>query len=315
MVSSVALLVRVDTEERWHPPSEAVVGRSESCTLRLPDSDVSKEHASVRWVGDGWEVRDLNSRNGTFVAGERLGPRESGWLVPGTTLCFGASSVWRVEDDGPPAPAPAAVRVGDGRRVTASDRLLAIPSEDDPQATVHCDKQGRWVLEQDDRVSEACDGMQVTVGDETWALQLPSASETTAEPVEPARVMGAATLSFLVSPDEEHVSIAVETPHRRVDLGARSFHYLTLTLARTRLEDERAGVPPEECGWLHHKDLLRMLSIKRNHFDVSVYRIRKQFEAAGFIDAAHCIERRLSTGQLRLGIGRIRIRSTADASG
>jgi pSer/pThr/pTyr-binding forkhead associated (FHA) protein len=63
----MARLSPLDDAKPWNPPSEALIGRSTMCTLQIDAADVSKEHASLRWVGDGWELRDLGSRNGTFV--------------------------------------------------------------------------------------------------------------------------------------------------------------------------------------------------------------------------------------------------------
>ncbi len=41
-------------------------------TLVLDDAEVSREHAVLEPFGDGWRARDLGSRNGTFVDGERI---------------------------------------------------------------------------------------------------------------------------------------------------------------------------------------------------------------------------------------------------
>jgi predicted component of type VI protein secretion system len=49
------------------------VGRVESNDVCLPaDEEVSRLHASIEPMGAGWIVRDLSSRNGTFVNGERV---------------------------------------------------------------------------------------------------------------------------------------------------------------------------------------------------------------------------------------------------
>lgn len=49
-----------------------VVGREEQSDLWLADSSVSRRHAEFRRVGDGYEVSDLGSTNGTIVNGERV---------------------------------------------------------------------------------------------------------------------------------------------------------------------------------------------------------------------------------------------------
>ena len=55
-------------EERFDPlRSDALIGRAEDCDLRLTGSGVSRRHARIEREGPLWVLRDLESRNGTFV--------------------------------------------------------------------------------------------------------------------------------------------------------------------------------------------------------------------------------------------------------
>ena len=56
------------------------IGRDASVELAIDDSQLSRQHASVTPAARGFAVKDLGSRNGTFVGGERVGPK--GMLVP-----------------------------------------------------------------------------------------------------------------------------------------------------------------------------------------------------------------------------------------
>jgi pSer/pThr/pTyr-binding forkhead associated (FHA) protein len=47
-----------------------LIGRAQDCDLRLPNPLVSRRHAEVISREDATFVRDLASRNGTFVNGE-----------------------------------------------------------------------------------------------------------------------------------------------------------------------------------------------------------------------------------------------------
>jgi pSer/pThr/pTyr-binding forkhead associated (FHA) protein len=51
-----------------------VIGRGDSCEVRLPDPSVSHRHASVRVKGSAYAIVDEGSTNGTFVGGVRLSP-------------------------------------------------------------------------------------------------------------------------------------------------------------------------------------------------------------------------------------------------
>ena len=54
------------------PDRRHVVGRSLSCNTVLPGSRVSREHAEISPVGAAFGIRDLESRNGVSVNGQRV---------------------------------------------------------------------------------------------------------------------------------------------------------------------------------------------------------------------------------------------------
>lgn len=66
------------------------VGRQADCTVVLADPNVSRVHAEVRPVGDGFVVADLGSTNGTKVNGTRVAEHE---LHDGDEIRFGNTAV------------------------------------------------------------------------------------------------------------------------------------------------------------------------------------------------------------------------------
>jgi pSer/pThr/pTyr-binding forkhead associated (FHA) protein len=48
------------------------LGRGEQCDLAIPDDDISREHAAFERDADGLVVRDLDSKNGVEVEGQRV---------------------------------------------------------------------------------------------------------------------------------------------------------------------------------------------------------------------------------------------------
>ena len=49
-----------------------VGGRSANCDIQIGDLMVSKKHFCIWFEDDEWRIRDLNSRNGTFLNGQRV---------------------------------------------------------------------------------------------------------------------------------------------------------------------------------------------------------------------------------------------------
>jgi pSer/pThr/pTyr-binding forkhead associated (FHA) protein len=71
------------------------IGRGTRCNLAVPDDDLSREHAEFERRWDGVFVRDLNSKNGVSLLGERLvGERR---LSDGDVLRLGQTT-FRLED-------------------------------------------------------------------------------------------------------------------------------------------------------------------------------------------------------------------------
>jgi len=61
-----------------------VVGRSTRCEITIADRFLSRRHARFFATGEGWQIEDLGSRNGTFINGRRVeGPTavKSGDLI------------------------------------------------------------------------------------------------------------------------------------------------------------------------------------------------------------------------------------------
>ncbi|MEZ4317533.1 MAG: FHA domain-containing protein [Myxococcota bacterium] len=290
----MATLKQVDTGAVRPVPSRMVVGRAASCALCLDDKHVSGEHATLAWNGSGWVLRDLGSRNGTFVDGERLEPGSQRSVAKGASLGFGRTEGFVLVDDGAPA---ALAEDPSGKLVIAEDGLLALPDAASPEVVVYADSRGGWVAERGDEVGPVADGESVLVQGRPWTVRLPASLEGTAT-MDAGPTLDTVKLRFAVSMDEEHVELTVVHRGRETPLEAREHGYILLTLARARLAD--AGLPLAEQGWLDRDQLLKMLGMDSNSLNVGIYRARGQLGAAGVEGAAAVVQVR--RGQRRFGI-------------
>ena len=52
--------------------TSVTIGRGPDVDIAVDESSMSKQHAAVEFVDDGFRVRDMNSTNGTFVNGSQV---------------------------------------------------------------------------------------------------------------------------------------------------------------------------------------------------------------------------------------------------
>ncbi|GAC1518548.1 MAG: hypothetical protein NVS2B16_23940 [Chloroflexota bacterium] len=82
-------LVRLDgAQDSYTLRSRTVIGRLDTCDLPVDDRSVSREHARLSRLHDGYVVEDLGSTNGTLVNGRRID--EAVILRPGDILTVGS---------------------------------------------------------------------------------------------------------------------------------------------------------------------------------------------------------------------------------
>ncbi|KAB1866469.1 FHA domain-containing protein [Microbacterium algeriense] len=67
------------------------IGRSSESALVIRDDYTSSHHARLMLRGDSWAIQDLDSTNGTFVAGQRVGSSPV-TLSLGTPIKVGATT-------------------------------------------------------------------------------------------------------------------------------------------------------------------------------------------------------------------------------
>ena len=283
------------------------VGRDPSADLVMNSRMVSTEHALFRWVGANWSIRDLGSRNGTWVDGKRLAPGEEVPVFPGASFSFGGPEAgWVLLSE--EAPGVAAERVSDGnyRQVTAD--ILVLPDDEQPTLTIQQEPQGDWIVEDREGSRPLVNGDVIEVDGDPWRIHIPEVVEGTWESTPYSMILSELTFRFQVSLDEEHVELSIQAAHTRLPIPPRAHHYLLLTLARARMADQARGVPPGEQGWKDQDELARRLGLTENMLNVYICRARQQLAAAGIMGAGGLIERRSQTRKLRLGAELMEVR-------
>ncbi|MDC0746523.1 FHA domain-containing protein [Polyangium mundeleinium] len=280
------------------------MGRHSACDVCVDERRVSAEHASLHWTGGRWELRDLGSRNGTLLGGQRLSPGERVPLAEGASFSLGGTSpTFVLIDDSPPG--AAARHHSSGARRTASGGMLLLPDEELPLVSVFENGEGQWVAETGDDVQPVEDRQVITIAGEPWTLELPPRDTETWQSDIRSPSLETIHLRLAVSQNEEQVAATVVMGRREEELPARTHHYLLVTLARAWLEDRDA--PAAKRGWLGREELCRMLATDVNKLNVDIHRARRQLAVLGVQNAAGLVERRPSTGELRIGVRSVEV--------
>jgi hypothetical protein len=292
----MAILIDTSTESTHALKPYHVFGRSsQHADSLLTANNVSLIHACARWSEQHWTLTD-QSRNGSYVNGERLVKDHPLRLKEGDEICFGSldAASWRVVDVAEPADLLLPLCLG-----LATITLKAfqnLPDDEHPKACLYRAPNRQWMKETSDGVVPLNDGDLVNVDGAAWRLAC------TPEP--PDTIAASAIIPFMkfqASLDEEHVFLTLARGRSVLELGERTHHYLLLLLARQRLADIALGFDANSQGWIDFDQLVRMLRLDKAHLNIQIFRLRKQFEQAvaqGLIDQDF-IERR--RGGVRLG--------------
>ncbi len=58
--------------QRWPLKKTMIIGREPDCDIVIPDRQISRHHARLRFEADGIHLEDLESKNGTFYNGQAI---------------------------------------------------------------------------------------------------------------------------------------------------------------------------------------------------------------------------------------------------
>lgn len=283
------------------------VGRAADNDIVVPGTAASGLHASIEWRGGGcWELKDLGSRNGTFVDGRRVEAGTWERLAPDSLLAFGdASQTWVVVDLERPEAEAFCRETGEVR--LSQDHILTVSEDPTDWVDVVEDAPGSWVLEMAGRCDALADQQTVEIAGRTWIFTLPMAEPRTAPFASPRSPTVGARFTFRVSATAEHVELSVSFG----DLAwtsSRAYTHALLRLAEARLRDREAGGHPDEHGWLYTDDLCTMAGYESDsRLNVEIHRARREFARLGLPNAASLVQRRRGTRQLRIGTSALEI--------
>jgi pSer/pThr/pTyr-binding forkhead associated (FHA) protein len=161
------------------PTSVCLIGRSKECHLRPRSEAVSRRHCEILVEGENVIVRDLGSKNGTFINGERIQTEDVAVLRTGDKLRIGPLRFEVVIDSGVPGEKkPAELRYAKDvpNRITSHGQIA--PGIDQSDVGSWLDEADRMERERQLRDPETC---QLTLEETDQVLQKKPIEETAKE--------------------------------------------------------------------------------------------------------------------------------------
>lgn len=304
----MAILRNRVTQRKIYLRAHHVFGRGRSADTLLENLDASQLHASIRWTGKAWELRD-HSRNGTLLDNTLLSNTKGLALCVGSAIGFGheGGAVWVVEDLSPPR--NLLWPLGHDAPYIPLGRSNLLPQGLAAELSIHHSEKGQWVCTTPEGSWLLEDGDEVRFAGKVWCFLLAAEVASTMDGMPGKTLPGRPqpALFFKVSQDEEHAWLELHDAGLHLNLGERSHHYALLILARLRLADAQRQFASHAQGWVELDRLAKMLGLDPGHLNIQIFRMRKQLSLA-MPPGAHVpelIERR--RGSLRFGNLRFRI--------
>lgn len=110
--------------------TEILIGSSDDAELKIAEPGISRKHARVRRVGNGFEVVDLGAPNGTYVNFKRL-EKEATSPVKDRQVVFLARTVVKFYAEGKPASGGGEVSKDDLKHMLRGTVPIAVLAEAD----------------------------------------------------------------------------------------------------------------------------------------------------------------------------------------
>jgi hypothetical protein len=274
------------------------IGRAPENDLVVAEQTVSSNHASAWLEGGQVWLKDLGSRNGTFVNDDRI--QGATPVHPGDAIRLGPDMELRVHGEGNAMGPPLALLVEDTtsqvRFPVRSDRFHIgggssddLPIEGAPAqaATLIVYPDGEAYLGgEEGEESPLSPGDTFEVGGRTLKLLALAPSYTATVEAEPSRYPYSlkVTLDGVSGPEALLTDERQGTTHR-VDAENRAI--LLYVLGKQWLDDHTAGKDRTERGWCSDADVSvgiwgRKGTSDANALHVLTHRLRKELKKAGF---------------------------------
>lgn len=273
-----------------------LVGRAPECDIVLSDPSISRRHANL-WVDDTTpRLQDLDSRNGTFLDGERVTGEVD--VSPGQVIRLGHHDAVRIQRAPitlrPAPPMLVLESLSSGLRIPVTPEPLRIGSspeahlriEGHPAEVAVLIRQGPdevWLGMDDDLEELALEEPFTVAGERYVVRKLPASPEVTI--ADDATGYDYRLDASLDEPGGPIARLRSPSSGARCEVTAENRAVLLYVLARRWATDAAAGIWHPDRGWIDDDEVATGVWGKQGAsrpLKVLVCRVRQELREAGF---------------------------------
>lgn len=302
-----------------HLPTPVIrVGRHPDNEVVLIDPYVSSAHALILHVGDTLVVRDLRSRNGTWINDQRLVGEAP--VADGDLVRLGGDVALRLRNAREIQPqAFCVIDLGAGTmhpiqrdRATFGSRpdaTILLRNAAAVEASMEISEDGEVWLIRAEGSEQLNPGDTFEVGRSSFRLEEVEQSTSATWPVIRKVEYDYELVTSLDAPGGAYARLTDPSADLSRVVGAENRATVLFVLARRRLADLEVGLPKEDAGWMDDEEVMVAIWGRLAHsrapstYAVLLHRIRRELLEAGF-DPGFLERRR---GACRLRLDRIRL--------
>ncbi len=292
----MAILQNIISKEIIVLETQHIFGRNKQIAKTCVHSqDVSQSHATIFWKCGFWYLKD-HSRNGTLI-NNKFYHQTTYKFHSKEIIQFGEkkSTQWMLIDNTPPSCY--------FKSLTNKNKVIPLPSVLDllhqkkQDIHIYCAKNRQWKAEKEGKTIPLTQGVTLHFNNDEWVF---IENQWIDDIIDYGHIVKEAYYQFILSADEEHITIQIISNTLVLDLGTRVHNYLLLSLARKRLSDVSNGYSENDQGWFSIEEIAYDLSkefskeIDAYYINLQIYRIRKhiaKIEPYGYL-FANVIERK-----------------------
>ncbi|TDO99949.1 FHA domain-containing protein [Marinomonas balearica] len=284
-------------------------GRMQGCHTLLSREDISRIHALICWKNGKWSLED-KSTNGVWINDQKVPKEAPVALNLDDTIILSSRDGESFKVLSILEPCDLLVHINPSKPAIPLERPETNINE---HITMTFGSLGWKFLDRTkgNQPFPIQNGELLQCGGAYYRLQTNNVEHDTIINRPTAYTVSDLEFKLEVSDDEEHITLIIQDIHQTTEVSGHRIQsqlYLLLCLARKSIEDDEAGYPENNRGWIDLKELSKTLGIEPENTRIRLHRLRTRLrDSVSFNGFDACELLQLKDGEIRFNSNKITI--------